>query len=246
MKKTSDYLVIIPARNEEDTIEEDVVRAHRYADVCVVNDASTDATGDILKRFVDVCVVSHVANTHIAGALLDGMQVAVEGGYRYAITMDAGLSHDPAEIPSFIDAEEADLVIGARAKKIHTPLHRRAFSRVGNLIYNSCLDFPRSLHKDRYFTDLSSGFRRYSNRAMRLLLSRNMTSRSFDFQFESAMLLYSAGLKIGEIPITYDFTGSSFNRRVVEDCLRTCARAVLSKVASPKPEPISWARACHA
>lgn len=246
MKKTSDHLVIIPARNEQDTIEEDVIRAHRYADVCVVNDASTDSTGDILGRFVDVCVVSHIANTHIAGALLDGMQIAVENGYRYAITMDAGLSHDPAEIPSFIGAEEADLVIGARAKKTHTPLHRRAFSKVGNLIYNTCLDFPRSLHKERYFSDLSSGFRRYSNRAMRLLLSRNMISHSFDFQFESAMIVYSGGLRISEIPITYDFTGSSFNRRVVQDCLRTCARAVLSHVAPPAPQPPPWAQACHA
>ena len=96
-------LVVIPAYNEEDTIEEVVLRAKKYADVCVVNDNSSDATPEILGRIDGIHVIHHKKNTHIPGGLLDGMKYAVEHDYSYAISIDAGLSHNPDEIPRFIN-----------------------------------------------------------------------------------------------------------------------------------------------
>jgi len=49
LKEQSRFLVIIPAYNEEETIEEVVSRAKNYADVCVINDKSEDATAEILS-----------------------------------------------------------------------------------------------------------------------------------------------------------------------------------------------------
>ena len=42
-------LAVIPAYNEAATIEELVLRASRFADVCVVDDASTDETAEIVE-----------------------------------------------------------------------------------------------------------------------------------------------------------------------------------------------------
>jgi dolichol-phosphate mannosyltransferase len=227
--KHSDYLVIIPAYNEEDTIEELVTRAKKYCDVCVVNDCSKDSTLEILEQFKDIKIINHKVNTHIPGAILDGMRFAVENGYIYAITLDAGLSHNPDEIPRFIEYKAADLVLGERTNKTNTPLFRRILSLVGNFIYNVCLDFPRSIFKRRYFKDISSGFRRYSSEAMKVLIAKPMKSRSFDFLFESMMIIYKSRLTISNAFITYDFSNSSLNRRVVKDCLSMCIKTVLKR-----------------
>ena len=50
MEKNSDHLVIIPAYNEEETIEEVILKAKKYADVCIIDDNSQDATPEILAR----------------------------------------------------------------------------------------------------------------------------------------------------------------------------------------------------
>ncbi len=226
MKKNSDYLIIIPAYNEEKTIEELVVRAKKFADVCVINDNSKDATPEILQAIEDIHVIHHKKNTHIPGGLLDGMRYAVVEGYSYAIAMDAGLSHNPDEIPRFIEHPPSDLAIGTRIIKTNTPTYRKALSFVGNFIYNCSLEFPASVFKRQYFRDISSGYRRYSNRAMQLILSKKIESKSFDVLFETVMYIYRNRLSISEVPITYDFSNSSLNPTVVKDCLRICFRVV--------------------
>ncbi len=229
MEKKSDFIIIIPAYNEEETIEELVVRTKKVADLCVVNDNSNDATPQILSKFQDIHVIHHKKNTHIPGAILDGMKYAVEKEYKYAITMDAGLSHNPDELPLFINHPEADLVIGTRKKKINTPLHRKLLSSVGNCIYNITLDFPKRLLKqEKCFKDISSGYRRYSNQAMKLLLSRKMKSKSFDILIESAYYIYKAGFSISEVPITYNFSKSSLRAKVVKDCLEMCKNIIFN------------------
>lgn len=225
--RDSGYLTIIPCYNEEDTIEEVATRALVYTDVCVVDDCSTDRTPDILAGIAGIHVIRHERNTHIARGILDGMAYALGREYRYAITMDAGLSHNPDELPRFLAEGEVDLVFGRRDTKTGAPLFRRALSRVGNLIYNVSLDFPRL--PSPYYGDLTTGYRRFSRPAMEALLAAPMKSRSFDFIFESASVLYKAGMTFSEVPITYDFTNSSLNSRVVADCLKMVARCAVGK-----------------
>jgi dolichol-phosphate mannosyltransferase len=225
-------LIIIPAYNEEALIQETVDRAKQYADVCVIDDCSKDATPDILSRIDNIKVITHTKNTHIPGGLLDGMRYAVENNYEYAIAMDAGLSHNPDELPLFIQHPHCDLLIGVRTTKIDTPLYRRALSRVGNAVYNVSLDFPFSAIKSTYYKDIPSGFRRYSKDAMTLLLSKQWSSKSFDVLLETVMFIYRGNLTISEVPISYRFTNSSLNKNVVKDCLRMASQLILHPKAS--------------
>jgi dolichol-phosphate mannosyltransferase len=153
------------------------------------------------------------------------MQYAVENRYRYAIFMDAGLSHNPKEIPLFMKHPSTDLLIGCRTSKFNTPLFRQLLSGVGNFIYNICLDFPRSMF-GQYYGDISSGFRRYSYKAMKLLLSKSMQSKSFDIMLESAHQIHKSGLSISEIPISYRFSNSSLNGKVIWDCIGMCCKLI--------------------
>lgn len=228
--KQSDFLVVVPAYNEEATIAEVVTRAQRYVDVCVVDDASRDATPQILRRLQGVHVIRHDRNTHIPTAIVDGMRYARENRYKYAITMDAGLSHNPDEIPLFMNDDDSDLLMGVRAQKTDTPFHRKALSLAGNFVYNVSLDFPRSLFKRRYYRDISSGFRRYSDRAMSVLLSKNLESKSFDFLVESTIYIYQSRLTISEVPISYSFSNSSLSPKVVGDCVTMCLKSIFGRI----------------
>ena len=225
--KKGDVVVIIPAYNEAETIEALVRRVQPHADVCVVNDCSKDDTLKILQGIEGIHIIDHEKNTHIPGAILDGMRYALQAGYAYAITMDAGLSHNPDELPRFLAQAPSDLVLSQRTQKINTPFFRRALSAVGNLIYNISLDFPKSLFKRRYYPDVTSGYRRYSRAAMETLVARPMRSRSFDFLFESMMRIYRQGLTISHVPISYDFSNSSLNGRVVRDCIKMCLGVII-------------------
>jgi len=214
-------LVIVPAYNEADTIGEVVRRALVHADVVVVNDASKDRTGEIVESIEGAHCIHHETNTHIPGGVLDGMRYALEQGYEYGIAMDAGLSHDPNDIPRFMAAPpELDVVIGRRTSKSNTPLSRHLLSAAGSMLYNYAIDptwvvWPRCSYKD-----VTSGYRRYSRRCMQLLVSSKMECRSFDFIIEALMFAHRNGLSVGDVPIHYDFTGSSLNRRVILDALR--------------------------
>jgi dolichol-phosphate mannosyltransferase len=216
-------LVIIPAYNEEDTIALVVGAARHYADICVIDDCSTDKTSEILFNIRGVYVITHNKNTHIAKATLDGMKFALQKGYDFVITMDAGLSHDPHEIPMFMGVDNnIDMVIGTRFSKPNTPLYRRVISKIGNYIYNMSLDFPNKTH----FIDLTSGYCRFSRKAIITLLLEELKSKSFDFRLETAYYIYNNGLYIREIPITYNYSNSSLSKKVVWDCVKMSGRLI--------------------
>jgi dolichol-phosphate mannosyltransferase len=215
MPRRNDVLVVIPAYNEAATIGELIQRTLPYADVCVVNDGSRDDTENIVKSFENVACLTHAKNTHIPQTLRDGMQYGVSQGYRYIVTMDAGLTHKPEELPRFLQCPECDLVLGVRTERQNVPLFRKIISRTATLLLNLSLKPWGSRLPRPRFHDATSGYRRYSRRAAQLLLNRPMKAKTFDFHTEALMLVYRNGLPITEVPISYDFSNSSFNYRVL-------------------------------
>lgn len=221
---SSRLLVVVPAYNEAATIEEVARRASRYADVCVVDDASSDRTAELAASVPGVRVIRHARNTHIAGALLDGFRHARAHAYEHCITMDAGLSHDPDAIPAFRARSDADLVLGYRVRREGVPALRSGLSEAANWLMNLALERRVVPWGGAGLRDCTSGFRMYSRRAYELLLDAPMRSRTFDFHIESLALIYRAGMRIAEVPIVYRFTNSSLRREIVWEALRTCGR----------------------
>lgn len=216
--------VVIPAYNESETIEELVRRASQYANVCVVDDASSDGTGDLAVQSGASHCVRHVKNTHIAGGILSGFRWALGEGYDQCVTMDAGLSHDPDAIPNFMAHGDADLVLGYRAERDQVPVYRQALSWGANRLMNLALPGRFVPWGGAQIRDATSGYRMYSRRAMQLLVDANMQSRTFDFHIEALAYVYRAGFRIEEEPIRYAFTNSSLQPAIVVDALRTCGR----------------------
>ena len=216
--------VVIPAYNEAETIGELVRRARRHADVCVVDDASTDGTGALAESNGCTHCVRHQTNTHIAGGILSGFHWALGAGYDRCVTMDAGLSHDPDGIPAFMRHGRADLVLGYRAARDNVPWYRQGLSWGANRLMNLALPGQFWPGRGAGLRDATSGYRMYSRRAMQLLVDAQMQSRTFDFHIEALAYIYRAGFTIEEEPIRYAFTNSSLRPTIVVDALKTCGR----------------------
>ncbi len=72
--------------------------------------------------------------------------------------------------------------------------------------------------------DVTSGYRMYSKAAVSLLLQSTMKSRSFDFHLEALAYVFRNGMRIEEVPISYVFSNSSLQPRIIGEALRTCSR----------------------
>lgn len=224
-------VVIIPAKNEAKTIKEVVTRALRHADVSVTDDGSTDETPQILsniqrehatkKNAHQLHIITHHQSTHIPRAIQDGMRHAMDMGYDFAITMDAGLSHDPDAIPQFLSADNSlDLVIGIRAIKANIPAYRRLISMMGTRVVNYAVSKSWFDIMGMRISDCTSGFRRYSRRALEIVARASLKSKMFDFHMEALALCIRQGMTCGEIPITYIFSNSSFNLKVLRQAIK--------------------------
>ncbi len=159
-------LVIVPAHNEAGSIEAvlDDLRQHApEADVVVVDDGSTDRTGD-LARAGGAKVLPLPCNLGVGGAMQTGYLYAFRNDYDLAVQFDGDGQHRASGIAALlepIDAGSADLVIGSRLLadgqfKFH-PLR---------FIGSRLLSTLTSLIVRRRITDPTSGFRSASRRAI--------------------------------------------------------------------------------
>lgn len=181
-------LIIIPARNEEETVVRvvaDVIRTGSYH-VLVVDDASTDRTAGRAKE-AGAVVLSLPLQLGAWGATQTGIRYALKNGYSTAVTMDADGQHNPRAVSALLQPlreNEADVVIGSFTER--GSWQRRLAWRFFKLISGLKLE------------DLSSGFRAYNSAALALLASRDATL--LDYQDVGVLiLLQQQGLNIAEV-----------------------------------------------
>ena len=116
-------LVIIPTYNEKENIEKiinAVLNICKNADVLVVDDNSPDGTAHIVrsiqKRTERVHLIEREGKLGLGTAYVRGFKFGVKKKYDYLFEMDADFSHDPEDLPRFLEAiKQADLVIGSRS-----------------------------------------------------------------------------------------------------------------------------------
>ena len=160
----SKVLLIIPAYNEDANIRHtcQVIidynkKHHTNYDFIVINDSSSDATGQILDED-RLPHVDHIYNLGIGGALQTGYKYARDHGYDIAVQFDGDGQHDIGSVEALIQPIEsggADLVIGSRFIT-KTGRFRSTFARrVGIKLIS---DYMKLL-TGRRVTDTTSGFR---------------------------------------------------------------------------------------
>ncbi|HEX9076452.1 MAG TPA: glycosyltransferase family 2 protein, partial [Anaerolineae bacterium] len=117
--------IIIPAYNVEASIGTTLSGLGEWqsrAEVLVVDDGSTDCTGEIAKR-AGVRVIRHMHNKGYGAALKTGIRAATGD---IIVMMDADGEHNAGQISTLLDAfDDNDMVVGARGKGSHAPMLRR-------------------------------------------------------------------------------------------------------------------------
>lgn len=184
--------IILPARNEAATITS-VVSGLRQtlpaAEILVVNDGSTDTTGE-LARAAGARVLTH--------AHARGNGAAVKTGARNAtgdvlVFMDGDGQHDPADIPRLLAKLEEgyDLVVGSRSGDGHASI----FRRLANAIYNMLA----SVLTGSEIKDLTSGFRAVRAGHFREFLY--LLPNGFSYPTTSTMAFLRAGYGVAFEPV---------------------------------------------
>jgi len=190
--------VIIPVYNEQATIAETIARVRASSpekEIIVVDDASTDATCDIVAPLVadDLTLIRQPQNAGKGAAIRRGLQ-QVTGDI--VLIQDADLEYDPADYPALIApiiAGQADVVYGTRAPDFHGMSWRhRLFNwiaaRLTNLLFRANL------------TDEATCYKVFRTEVLR---SIPLTCRRFEFCPEVTAKVRRRGLPIHEVPVSY-------------------------------------------
>ena len=186
----SHFVVVIPARDEADTVG-DVVRDVRAALNCcvvVVDDASHDGTAAEAAA-AGATVLSLPFSMGAWGAAQAGLRYAQRHGYRIVVTMDADGQHHASSIPELLKTLHegtADVVIGACPQRLSIA-KRIAWSYFRTLTNLDIHDF-------------TSGLRAYNATAIALLGTR--FASLLDYQDIGVLILLKRqGLKVEEVTV---------------------------------------------
>ncbi len=159
------WITAIPVYNEARHLSEVLREVRRTSpEVVVINDGSTDGTGELLARERDVAIVAHPVNRGYGAALISAFEYALEHGYDVLVTMDCDGQHEPARIPCLLEAiDDADIVSGSRYLRDfrqNTPVPEERL-RINRIITNEINErFGLSI------TDAFCGFKAYRRSAL--------------------------------------------------------------------------------
>lgn len=152
-------LLIIPAYNEEKSIEKTVQTVINSGyDYIVINDGSSDSTEKILteKRYKHISLIS---NLGIGGAVQTGYKYAFYNDYDIAIQFDADGQHDIKYVNNLIEPikkKQANLVIGSCfIDKTNKNLRSSKFRRAGIHFLSNFI----KIFSGKRIHDPTSGFR---------------------------------------------------------------------------------------
>lgn len=219
-------LVIIPTYDERPNvrpISQHVFTARPETDLLFVDDNSPDGTGDLLDQMTKeddrINVIHREAKQGLGRAYITGFKWALERDYRLIFEMDADFSHDPAEIPTFIEtAAHADLVIGSRyvegIRITNWPLSRLVLSKTAATYVRLITGMP--------VTDPTGGYKCYRRQVLAAIDLDAIVSNGYSFQVEMTHAAWMKGFRLQEIPITFEDRRSGYskmNTAIMEEAL---------------------------
>ena len=192
-------LIIIPAYNEEESIQKTLIQILKSSyDYIVIDDGSTDNTNQILRQN-NYNHINLFSNLGIGGAVQTGYKYAYDNNYDIAIQFDADGQHDVNYIKDLIQPikdQKADLVIGSCFIN-KDPNNQRAsrIRRFGVRFLSSTI----KLFSGKRIYDPTSGFRAVNREVIELF------AKDYPLEYPEPIsnyeLLRSRNYKIKEIPV---------------------------------------------
>ena len=230
--------VVTPMANESATAESFLSEVKKVLEnigpfkiFTIFDNACTDGCVDLVRKLSEVDPRIHVIwapeNTCIVDAYLRGYHEAIASGADWILEIDAGYSHLPSDIPSFIPAMQAghDCAFGSRFCKggqlIDPSLRRYVLSKGGTILTNLLIGTK--------LDDMTSGFQMFTKEALQRIIGRGLQSRGPFFQTE--MKIRCRNMKVVEVPISYRFTTSAVRRGSAADAFTVLAKLFKLRLA---------------
>ncbi len=200
-------LIIVPTYNERENLSrlaERLLKLPTPVDLLVVDGNSSDSTGkmadDLAAQHEAIHVLHQPEKNGLGRAYIAGFHWALERGYEFVFEMDCDLSHNPDDVPVFLEAaKDADLVLGSRyiggIRVINWPLKRLMLSRGAGKYVQIVTGMP--------FTDPTGGYKCFRRRALQAIRLDEIQSNGYSFQIEMTHKLWRLGFKIVEVPIIF-------------------------------------------
>ena len=193
--------IVIPVYNEKKTLSELVSRVEAVnleKEIIIIDDASTDGTRDLLKKYEGqerFKVIYQSKNAGKGSALRAGFEKA-EG--EIIIVQDGDLEYDPKEYPQLIKPildGRADVVYGSR---FQGGTHRVFFfwHYVGNKVLTTISNMCTNL----CLTDMETGYKIFRRE---VLDAFTLKSNRFGFEPEFTCKVALNKFCIYEVPISY-------------------------------------------
>ena len=219
-------LVIVPTYNERDNLPPLIERLMKLpvpVEVLVVDDNSPDGTGklanEIAAKNPQVKVLHRQEKNGLGRAYIAGFKWALERDYEFIFEMDGDFSHNPDDVPAFLQAaQNADLVIGSRYRDgirvINWPLKRLMLSMGAGKYVRLITGMPIS--------DPTGGYKCFRRKTLMALDLDAIRSNGYSFQIEMSHKIWRQGLRIAEVPIVFTdrFVGTSkMSRKIVYEAL---------------------------
>lgn len=223
MKKT---IIVMPVANEEATMADvlDRILSFQWENLSVypVLDAySKDRTWEIVGAYEErgdgkVKRIFHERSTGMVSCYLYGFRRALEDGAERIIEMDGGGSHQPEDLPLFIEKLDAgyECVWGSRfmpgGAAENDPLRRRLLSLGGTVLSNLTLGTR--------LRDMTSGFEAFQRHVLERMNLDAFLSGGHMYQTE--MKFYCRNYRYAEVPIRYIAGNSALKFKSVTEALR--------------------------
>jgi len=237
-------LVVVPTFNERENLSplaQRLLSLSAPVDLLVVDDNSPDGTGQIAdelsRKHPSIHVLHRAEKNGLGPAYIAGFKWALERSYEFVFELDGDFSHNPDDIPIFLEAaRDADLVLGSRyvngIRVINWPLSRLMLSRSAAKYVRMITGMP--------FTDPTGGYKCFRRRALEAAGLDSVRSNGYSFQIEMTHKLWRQGLRVVEVPIIFTdrFHGhSKMSRHIVREALWMVPRLWLQNGMSRRPRP---------
>lgn len=197
------FSIVIPCFNEVHTIRS-IVEAVKASpleekEIVVVDDCSTDGTGELLRNELSVLVdrvMYHEKNLGKGTALKSGFEAATGD---VIIVQDADLEYDPQEYPRLVKPilnNKADVVYGSRF--MGGDAHRVLF--FWHYVGNKLLTLASNMFTNLNLTDMETCYKAFRRE---ILGHMCLEEARFGFEAEFTAKIAQLGCRIYEVGISY-------------------------------------------